>query len=174
MSQSKGRWRAQPTLRSWIPASAGMTRLGAAGVRRGQAHLPWVLGVSPDPNNSLESPFGKGGWVSGWCSRMLPGAGVSPDYPFSPPRMGARGLIVAHAVTMQLDAAGGRGVPRLPILPPKNGGQRVDRSPRRDDAAGCCRGSGCPRVSFSPPKSGGPRGLIAPCIQQSHGSAWYP
>ena len=165
MSQSKGRWWAQPTLRHWIPAYAVMTRLAAAGVQRGQAPLPWVLGVSP---------FGKGGWVSGWCSRMLPGAGVSPDYPFSPPRMGARGLIVAHAVTTQQDAAGVRGVPRLPILPPKNGGQGVDRSPRRDDAAGCCRGSGCPRVSFSPPKSGGPRGLIAPCIQQSHGSAWYP
>ena len=92
MSQSKGCWWAQPTLRYWIPAYAGMTRLAAAGVWRGQAPLPWVLGVSPDPNNSLESPFGKGGLVSGCCSRMLPGFGVSPSLFLSPQEWGTKGV----------------------------------------------------------------------------------
>jgi len=54
------------------------------------------------------------------------GLGVSPSFLILPPSVGAKGLIDSHAVTVQQDAAGVRGVPESSYSSPKSGGQGVE------------------------------------------------
>jgi len=53
MSQSKGRWWAQPTLRYWIPAYAGMTERGVRLRRTGVRGVP---DIPPFSSPKIEDP----------------------------------------------------------------------------------------------------------------------
>jgi hypothetical protein len=63
-------------------------------LKRVQGEVPaGGLGVSPVPRTPWNPPLTKGDGWQDRCSRMLPGFGVSPRFPFSPsPKNGGQGV----------------------------------------------------------------------------------